>query len=73
MIMRYVHLRQHPKVFQAVTGLQVTEFEALVEEVLPLYAEAERKRLERPGRQRALGAGHPFALAVRDQLLLVVV
>jgi len=73
MIMRYVHLRQYPKVFQAVTGLQVTEFDQLVKEVVPLYTEAERARLERPGRQRALGAGHPFALAVRDQLLLAVV
>mgnify|MGYP005859173111 FL=1 len=73
MIMRDVHWRQYPKVFQAVTGLQVTEFDPWVEAVLPVYAEAERKRLERPGRQRALGAGHPFALAVRDQLLLAVV
>lgn len=73
MIMRYVHLCQHPKVFQAVTGLQVTEFDQLVKEVLPVYAKAERARLDRPGRQRAPGAGHPFALAVRDQLLLTVV
>lgn len=73
MIMRYVHLRQYPKVFQAVTGLQVTEFDRLVKEVLPLYIEAERARLDRPDRQRALGAGHPFALAVRDHLLLTVV
>ncbi|MCD4685195.1 MAG: transposase [Anaerolineae bacterium] len=73
MIMRYAWLSGYPVVFQSVTGLRVGEFDCLVEDVLPLYAEAEQARLERVDRQRAIGAGHPFELQLRDHLLLTVV
>jgi hypothetical protein len=78
MILRYTHLRQHPTVFQSVTGFRVAEFDAVVDEVLPRLRDAEVARLNRrtkarPQRRRAIGAGHPFALDVRDQVLLTVV
>jgi hypothetical protein len=73
MIMRYEYLSQHPTVFKAVTGLRMKEFDGLVEDVLPKYAEAEEARLGRPDRKRAIGAGHPFTLKARDQILLTVV
>jgi hypothetical protein len=73
MIMRYSHLATVPPAFRAVTGLSVAEFVTLYHEVLPLYQAAEQLRHSRPTRQRAIGAGHPFDLAPRDQLLLVVV
>jgi hypothetical protein len=77
MILRYTNLQRYPRVFLAVTGLKLSEFAALFDEVLPLYAEAEQKRhlKQRPQqeRQRALGGGHPFTLSVRDQLLLALV
>jgi hypothetical protein len=71
--MRYDYLSQHPHVFQKCTGLTVALFDQLVDEVLPLYLEAEARRLNRPQRQRALGAGHPFELALSDHLLLTVI
>jgi hypothetical protein len=71
--MRYDYLSQHPNVFQKCTGLTVTMFDDLVDDVLPLYMEAEQQRLNRRQRQRAIGAGHPFELEVRDQLLLTVI
>jgi hypothetical protein len=73
MIMRYEHLTHHPNVFQAVTGLRIGEFDELLEDVQPQYAQTERERLERRERQRAIGAGHPFELSDRDQILLTVV
>jgi hypothetical protein len=78
MILRYAQLRQHPRVFQSMTGLRVAEFDALMDDVLPRLRVAEAARLsrptkERPQRRRAIGAGHPFALDVRDQVLLTVV
>jgi hypothetical protein len=73
MIMRYEHLSQHAIVFQKCTGLTVPVFDQLVKDVLPLYLEAEERRLSRPHRQRAIGAGHPFELDVRDHLLLTVI
>jgi hypothetical protein len=71
--MRYEHLSQHPNVFQKCTGLTVNLFDDLVDEVLPLYLEAEERRLNHRQRQRAIGAGHPFELALRDHLLLTVI
>jgi hypothetical protein len=73
MIMRYHHLTQHPNVFYAVTGLRVGEFDELLADVLPRYAQTEWERLTRPDRQRAIGAGHPFDLNERDHILLTVV
>lgn len=73
MIMRYSWISQYPQVFQSMTGLRVSEFDALVDDVLPLYAAAEEARLARPDRERALGAGHPFELNERDHILLSVV
>lgn len=73
MILRYAHLSRYPKVFEAMTGLRLTEFDELLDDVLPGYAEAEVKRLSRRQRQRAIGAGHPFELSPRDQILLTVV
>jgi hypothetical protein len=60
-------------VFEVMTGLRLTEFDELLDDVWPRYAEAEVKRLSRPRRQRAIGGGHPFELSPRDQILLTVV
>jgi hypothetical protein len=73
MILRYRHLSRFPHVFKAMTGLDVPEFDTLVRDILPRYAASEHTRLSRPNRKRALGAGHPFTLDARDQLLLSVV
>jgi len=70
MMMRYAWLSRYPVVFQSVTGLRVGEFDQLVDDVLPMYAATEQARLERAERQRAMGAGHPFELKMRDHLLL---
>jgi len=81
MVARYIHLRRHPRVFLAMTGLQVHEFDELVRDLRPLYAAAEAARLSRAEaaacprhrRKRASGAGRPFAPDVRDQVLLLVI
>lgn len=73
MILRYAYLSRSPAAFLAMTGLRVAEFDTLVADLLPGYAVGEHERLTRPDRQRAIGAGHPFALRPRDQLLLAVV
>ena len=73
MILRYEHLSQHPKVFQAMTGLRVSEFDELLKDVLPVYLEAEEQGLSHANRKRAIGAGHPFELNYGNQILLTVV
>jgi DDE superfamily endonuclease/Helix-turn-helix of DDE superfamily endonuclease len=73
MIARYAALRRHPAAFHALTGLTVAQFDGLWLDVAPRLAEAERTRLTRPGRKRAIGGGHPFTLDERDRVLLTVV
>jgi len=73
MILHYAKLSRVPRVFRAMTGLTVTQFDALYRDLLPHYTAAEQHRLGRPDRQRAIGGGTPFTLSVRDQLSLAVV
>jgi hypothetical protein len=73
MILRRQHLSAHPTAFRARTGLSVSLFDELLEEVLPAYHLARAKRLDRPTRQRALGGGDHFDLDPEDQLLLTIV
>jgi hypothetical protein len=73
MILRLANLHRHPRVFRAVTGLTLREFYALWGDVAPLFHAAEAARHARPNRRRAPGAGHPYQLPPRDQLLLTLV
>ena len=72
-MLRYGALSVHPRVFKSMTGLRVADFDALVEDVLPALRGAEQARRSGRPRQRAVGGGHPFELAGRDQILLTVV
>jgi hypothetical protein len=73
MIARLDHLRTHPGVFRHLTGLTVPAFDALAADVVPAVEAAHRRPLERPDRQRAIGAGGEFGLTATDQVLLAVV
>ncbi len=72
-MLRYAALSAHPRVFMSMTGLHVADFDALVEDVLPALRRADQARRSQRPRQRAVGAGHPFELSGRDQILLTVV
>jgi len=71
--MRYARLSQQAKTFSKVSGLSVAEFDDLVKDMQPRYSQAERERLQRPDRQRDIGAGPDYKLDMRDQLLLLLV
>jgi hypothetical protein len=76
MILSETRLREVPAVFRAMTGLQIEEFDALAQDLVPAITavaatEPDRRR-GRP-RRRAVGGGHPFALSFRAQVLLTVV
>ncbi len=73
MIARLDNLRTHPSVFRHLTGLTVPAFDALAAEVVPAVEAAHRKTLDRPSRQRAIGAGGEFGLGTGDRVLLAVV
>ncbi len=75
MQLEYSELKLHPNVLRSMTGLRPAEFEALVQDVRPLFKAAQHKRLNdnRPHRLRAVGGGHPFALPFEEQILLTVI
>lgn len=70
--MKLSALRQHPMIFRRLTGLTVEKFETLLEHVMLLFEAAEQQRLSRPHRQRAIGAGRPYALVLGEALVLVL-
>jgi DDE superfamily endonuclease len=73
MILRREQLGQHPSVFRSMTGLTVEAFDRLLPGLLDAFADDRRRRLDRPGRQRAVGGGDDFDLSVADQFLLTIV
>src|SRR3954469_1868089 len=73
MIARLDSLKSHPSVFRHLTGLTVPAFDALVADVVPAVEVAHRQSLDRPDRERAIGAGGAFGLTTTDQVLLTVV
>jgi hypothetical protein len=73
MILRREHLGKYPSVFRSMTGLTVEAFDRLLPELLQAFHADRRRRLDRPGRRRAIGGGDDFDLPVADQLLLTVV
>ena len=73
MILHYERLHGYPVVFKSMTGLRVPQFDDLVSDLLPRFHAAHQQRLSRPQRRRAIGAGHPFDLDPRNQILLTVI
>jgi hypothetical protein len=73
MILRRAQLGKHPAVFRSLTGLTVEVFDQLLPELLAAFAADRCRRLNRPGRRRAVGGGDDFDLAVADQFLLTAV
>jgi hypothetical protein len=73
MMLNYDHLSYHAKVFQSMTGLSVSLFDALQSELEPQFIEAEMKRLSRPDRQRAIGGGREQEVIFVDQVLMTVI
>jgi hypothetical protein len=72
MILRHEHLARRPTLFAAMTGLSVRLFDELAAELAPRLAAARLAPRDRPGRDRAPGAGRRFELAPADALLLTI-
>ena len=70
--MKLSGLRKHPKTFLRLTGLTVEKFDPLLEQLLPIFEKAEKKRLSRPNRQRAMGGGRRYALELGETLVMVL-
>jgi hypothetical protein len=72
-MLSYYSLRRNECAFKQFTGITVSEFDALYADFEAAWVIAERKRLERPGRKRAVGGGNNYRLEPEEQLLMVMV
>lgn len=66
------HLRDNPALIKALAGLPEDAFWQLISDLKAKMPEYERQRHERPDRQRAVGAGHPYKLSLVIRAMLVL-
>ena len=71
-MLTFSKLSKTPFSFQRMTGVTVEQFEKIAVMIRPLWDEAERARLSRPDRQRAIGAGAKYHLPTLNDKLLVL-
>lgn len=62
--------KKKPALFRRLTGLTVPAFEELIEKLNCHYGAFEQKRLARPDRQRSIGAGGTFKLALEERVFM---
>lgn len=72
-MLSYRQLRRHEKNFRTLSGLTPAEFDTLLARFEPVWVKAEQERLAQRPRQRALGGGGDYRLALEDRLLMVLV
>ena len=75
-MIRYATLRLTPKIFPALTGLTLAEFERLAPEFAAAHARARAASTHTQRgtpRRRAAGAGAPPSLDLTDRLLMTPV
>lgn len=66
-------LRKRPTLFFRLSGIRVSDFDDLVDKLHPIWIKSERKRLSRPDRKRAIGAGIKYSLDFETQLLMCLI
>lgn len=63
-------LSSQPALFFRLSGIRLTDFNALVATLHPIWLQSEALRLSRKGRKRAIGGGMNYHLEFAEQLLL---
>jgi hypothetical protein len=72
-MLNYSALSKNSAHFRNFSGLEVSEFNTLNNQITTRYSAFEEKRLQRNDRKRAVGAGHPFVLSLTDRLLMLLI
>ena len=73
--MSYARLSKRLLIFRSFTGLTISEFDFIYNELESKYDEHERaRRLSKMNnRQRNMGAGRPFKLKVKERFMMLLV
>jgi hypothetical protein len=77
--MSYSKLCKKPLIFRSFTGVTVSEFQSICNEIEHNYEEHERRRLlsrmmtkKKKKRIRDIGAGRPFKLKVKERFVMLL-
>ena len=68
----YDELIKKPRVFKSLSGVSLAEFDELLTKVTPIWLQLEHDRLNRPDRQRTMGGGGDYKLALGERLLMTL-
>lgn len=69
--MNILKLKQNPKVFSRIFGLEPDKFDELVLKIEPLWKKAEAKRLRHP-RKIKKGSGRPYLLSLEESVAMLL-
>ena len=72
-MLNYDRLSKKPLLFRSFTGLQLSEFDSIYNEIESKYPKYEIKRLSKQKRTRSIGAGRHFKHSVKDRFLMLLV
>ena len=71
-MLSYTKLSGNARRFKTLMGMSLQEFNLLFAKVEKAHPGAERERLSKRPRRRAIGAGRRFALDLRNRVLLLL-
>jgi hypothetical protein len=71
-MLTYEKLSRKPGMFHIFTGLTPKEFDKIYTQLEQRYPQYEQKRLTRKKRKRAIGAGRPFKLQLKERTLMLL-
>ena len=71
-MLNHSKLARKPRQFQSITGITPQQFDFLYDTIKKRYRTTEEKRLSSKTRKRSVGAGHPFSLALKDRILMLL-
>ena len=66
----YETLREHPELFQALTGLTILDFDTLHDDIKPMWQQADTANKCRGMRLRRVGGGRKHGVNFRERLLV---
>ncbi len=72
-MLSYKQLSRKPRLFKLFTGLSVKQFDDIFKIIESKYPKHEIKRLSSLKRERSIGAGRRFKIAVKDRVIMVLV
>lgn len=73
MVIKLNSLMREPDSFKKLTGIDLEHYWDLCRDLIPIWQQMENERLNRPGRQRAIGAGRKYNLDMKLQLLMLLI